>query len=132
MPRQTTFERNGKKFDLKYIETQIVKDGVVCDVYEFADDNSCDLGIVAVESGNKTPKQKILLGDKTVEGYISGRGVLEVTKPDGQSQKYAFPSSSNEIELNIDDIMQWSAETDLVFYEICYPKYSDDRFQNLD
>jgi hypothetical protein len=27
--------------------------------------------------------------------------------------------------------MQWTAKTDLIFYEICYPKYEDGRYENL-
>ncbi|MDZ7786299.1 MAG: hypothetical protein U5L95_04225 [Candidatus Saccharibacteria bacterium] len=132
MGKLTTFERNEKTLELKFLETQQVKNGVVCDVYEFVTDNSCDLGIVAVESGRKTPRQKILSGDKTIEGYVSGQGVLEVKKPDGKIHEYMFPSTENEVELHVGDTMQWIAETDLVFYEICYPAYSDGRFQNLD
>lgn len=132
MARQTTFERNGKTTNLKFLKTQLVTTGVVCDVYEFVDDDSCDLGIVTVESGSNTPKQKILLGDKTIEGCVSGRGILEVTKANGEKHDYTFPNINNEVELHVGDIMQWSAETDLVIYEICYPAYSDGRFQNID
>lgn len=132
MGKLKTFEHNDKSLNVKFIETQQVKDGVSCDVYEFIDDSSRDLGIVSVEAGSKTPKQKILSGDKTIEGFISGKGTLRVAKPAGETIEYIFPGNVTAIELHVGDIMQWDAQTDLQFYEICYPAYTDGRFQNLE
>lgn len=132
MTRLTSFEWNGKTDPVKFIETQQVKDGVICDVYEFTEDNSKDLGIITVTAGSKTPRQKILAGDRTIEGIMSGEGSLTVAKASGESLTYNFPGETSAIELHVGDIMQWEAKADLSFYEICYPAYSDGRFQNLD
>lgn len=132
MNKLTTFKRTEKSLNVGFIETHKVKDGVICDVYEFINDDSCDLGIVSVKAGYKTPEQKILQGDKTIEGYVSGRATLKVVKPDNKILEHVFPCDKNEVELHVGDTMQWMAESDLVFYEICYPAYSDGRFQNLD
>lgn len=132
MSKLTTFDRMGKALAISFIETQQVKQGVACDVYKFTDDNSCDLGVVVVKAGSKTPKQKILTGTKTIEGFINGKGSLKVIKLNGEVLEYQFPNDLVEIELHVGDIMQWSAENDLSFYEVCYPAYEDGRFLNLD
>lgn len=100
-------------------------------MYEFVDDNSCDPGIIYISAGHKTLKQKILKGDKTIEGHKSGNGVLTVSNQE-KTVKYNFPGEKLEAALHKGDVMQWSAETDMVVYEICYPPYTSDRFHNLD
>jgi len=119
--------------DIAYTETMKVKEGVECDVYSFTNDKNKDLGVIRISPGMKTPLQKILKGNKTVEGSISGKGKLVITKDDGHQETFeAIPGL--EIIVNIDETMQWVAETDssLVAYEICYPPYEDGRYQNLD
>jgi len=116
---------------VSFVETMRVKDGVVCDVYKFDNDQTKDLGIVKVSKGFKTPLQAVLNGDKTIERYVSGTGSLTVTKPDGTVTTYEFPSINTDIEVGIGDQMQWEAKEDLVFNEICYPPYQDGRFKNL-
>jgi hypothetical protein len=121
--------------EVSFIETMQVKDGVTCDVYVFNNDVSKDLGVVTVSMGHKTPLQKVLLGDKTIEGFISGAGVLTINKENGNVESYKFPSDTQpkEIEVKVGEIMQWEADkdVDLVFYEICYPPYKDGRYENL-
>lgn len=118
-----------------FVETQIVKEGVVCDIYSFNQDNSKDLGIVTVSKGFKTPLQKILQGDKTIECFMSGAGTLTVTIGSGLAEKHAFDATTQarEIVVKVGEIMQWQADenSDLVFYEICYPPYKKGRFENI-
>lgn len=123
-------EFSGQK--IKFIETTQVKEGVVCDVYEFEDDSSKDLGIVKVSKGLKTPLQKVLSGEKTIEIFKEGVGVLTIIGSDKQERIYTFPGEQAEVEVKIGEIMQWEATEDLTFAEICYPPYKDGRFLNLD
>lgn len=121
--------------EVKFIETQQVKEGVGCDTYSFVNDNSRDLAIVRVKAGHKTPLQKILKGTRTIEGFLEGAAVLTVRSEDGNIKSYTFKSSDSpkEIEVNVGQVMQWVAapDTGLTFYEICYPPYKDGRFENL-
>lgn len=130
----TTFEYDGKVLPVEFVETMDVKDGVVCDVYSFIGDTSKDLGIVTVKRGHKTPLQRVLKGDKTIEGFVSGTGVLTVKPKYGKERTYQFNEGSNTsyIEVGVGETMQWLADTDLIFYEVCYPPYSDGRFENLE
>lgn len=116
-----------------FVETQNIKSGVVCDVYSFDKDGSKDLGVVTVSKGSKTPLQKVIKGDKTIEGFLSGSGTLTITKEGGEIKKYDFSNLTpkNEVEVAIGQTMQWEASQDLVFYEICYPPYKDGRFKNI-
>ena len=116
---------------LKFVEEMEVKNGVICKVYEFKDDNSKDLGIITVLKGNKTPLQKVLKGDKTLEIFESGKGILTITKTNGGLEKYEFPGNRKEVEVKVGEMMQWEAFEDLVFNEVCYPPYEDGRYENL-
>ena len=123
-------EFKGQKINL--IETSVVKEGVVCDVYEFEDDVTKDLGIVKVIKGNKTPLQKVLSGDKTLEIFESGVGTLTVVDTKGETQTYSFPSGSKEVEVKVGETMQWEAIENSTFIEVCYPPYKDGRYENLE
>ena len=114
-----------------FIESSAVKDGVVCDVYEFVGDKSKDLGMVYVQKGCKTPLQLVVGGDKTLEIFQSGRGTLTVTDENNNTREYHFPSEQTEVEVKIGEAMQWKALDDLVFAEICYPPYKEGRYKNL-
>lgn len=116
--------------NLIFVERSQVKNGVVCDVYQYKDDNSKDLGIVTVSKGFQTPKQEVLKGERTLEIFISGKGSLQVTRANN-TETHTYPGGPNEVEVQIGDIMQWTADEDLVFHEICYPPYEDGRFKNL-
>lgn len=127
------FMLDGRALPVRFIEAYAVKDGVDCDVYDFIDDASRDLGIVTVRKGVSTPRQKIVKGDITIEGYLSGAGILSVTDTKGKAESYDFPCSSrSDIRVKLGEIMSWRALEDLTFYEICEPRYEDGRFQVLD
>lgn len=131
-----SFNFEGKEQPVSFIETMRVADGVDCDVYVFIDDSSKDLGVIRISPGSKTPLQKILKGEKTVEGYISGKGKLTITKTDGKQEVYLADGESKEpivVNVEIGELMQWEAdeETGLVVYEICFPPYEDGRYENL-
>lgn len=131
----TSFEVEGSAVSTKYVETMEVKEGVMCDVYSLPEDDSKDLAIVTVSNGAKTPLQRVLLGNRTLEGFVSGQGVLTVWTADGASQLHQFgPESKDEpVVVEVGQLMQWhaNADSDLVFYEVCEPPYEDGRFENL-
>lgn len=128
----TEFEFEGKKQKVSFIETMNVTDGVVCDVYKFDDDDTKDLGIIKVQPGYKTPLQRVLKGDRTIEGHISGDGRLIISK-DGQEKIYQ-PEEGRElkVDVKVGETMQWQAGNEpLIAYEICFPPYEDGRYENL-
>ena len=125
-------QKEFKGESITFIETQSVKEGVVCNVYSFDNNSEKDLGIISVAKNTCTPLQKILKGEKTVEGYIEGKGILSIKKQNGEEIKLKFPGDQESVELHIGDVMQWCAGgSGLTFYEICYPPYEDGRFENL-
>ena len=134
MTKLTSFEFEGQHFSTKFEETQTVKAGVECDIYSFIDNKSMDLAIVRVERGYKTPLQRIRQGNKTVEGFVSGKGVLTV-QVGGESKTYSFDDSNIDqpVVVGIGQIVQWEADhdVDLVFSEVCDPPYVDGRFEDL-
>lgn len=126
----------GKEQAISYIETSHVTKGVICDIYKFVDDNSKDLGIIRIDTGGKTPLQEVLKGDRTIEGYISGRGKLVIIKEDNTQKEYSVNENMQrpfEMVVEIGEKMQWQADSDsfLIVYEICFPPYEDGRFKNL-
>jgi predicted alpha/beta hydrolase family esterase len=118
---------------VEFVETQHVKDGVKCDVYSFTEDNSKDLGILHIKQGSKTPKQRILKGDKTVEGFLEGAADLTISRNSPRETIYTYADNSYgaDMALGIGDTMQWIASEDSACYEICYPPYEDGRFEEL-
>lgn len=118
---------------VEFAETQSVKDGVECDVYSFTGDSSKDLGIIRIKNGSRTPKQKILKGDKTVEGLLAGTAGLAISSASYGEVLFGYADNSygTETVLEVGDTMQWTADEDSVCYEICYPPYEDGRFENL-
>lgn len=131
-----TFDFEGVSQPVSFVETMDVTTGVQCDVYKFIDDSSKDLGIIRIEPGAKTPLQKVLQGDRTIEGYLSGKGKLVITKPDKTKVEYPVSESTQKpftVTVAVGEIMQWKADEDspLVAYEICFPPYADGRYENL-
>src|SRR4030042_2636800 len=131
-----SFSFEEKEQPVSFIETMQVADGVECDVYKFDGDSTKDLGIIKIKPGSKTPLQKVLKGDKTVEGYVSGKGKLIITKTDGSQQIYAVNEDLKEpvtVTVSIGEMMQWEAdpESNLKAYEICFPPYEDGRYENI-
>lgn len=131
----TKFEFDGKTQTVGFVETMDVAKGVKCDVYKFIDDDSKDLGIIKIEPGSKTPPQKVLKGERTVEGYVSGAGKLVITKTDGSKEEYKVKDGNVPILVNVEigETMQWEASPNsrLVASEICLPPYKDGRYENL-
>ena len=130
------FSFEGKNQSVTFVETMRVADGVDCDVYTFNDDKSKDLGIIKIKSGCKTPLQKVLKGDSTIEGYISGKGKLTITRTNGEKKVYEVNDSIEKpftVRVQIGELMQWEAgsDSDLTAYEICFPPYEDGRYENI-
>lgn len=118
---------------MTFVETLQVKEGVSCDVYRFDDDDTKDLGVVSIAKGHTSPRMLIVGGERTIEIFKTGSGSLTIEDAEGKLQRYNFsPSNRDEtIELHIGEKVQWEAEEDLVFYEICYPPYQEGRYVNL-
>jgi hypothetical protein len=95
--KQIAFD--GKEQAVSFVETMQVSYGVECDVYVFEGDETKDLGIIKIKSGSKTPLQKVLKGDRTIEGYISGNGKLTITKLDGTQQIYIANNDAKNLLL---------------------------------
>jgi len=122
---------------VRFVETIDVSEGVECDVYTVDKDKNKDLGIIKIKKGFKTPKQKVLKGKKTIEGYISGKGKLTITRQNGLEEIYEVDDSRKtnfKIDVGIGDIMQWQADPgyNLIAFEICVPPYKDGRYENLE
>lgn len=131
------FEFEGMNLPVDYVKSTKVTDGVTCDEYKFWGDTKKDLGIIKIDAGFKTPLQKVLGGTKTIEGYISGAGKITINRVGGSTEVITVEDKPNEylsIIVDVGDTMQWEAEANssLVVFEVCYPPYSDGRFQNLE
>jgi hypothetical protein len=132
----SSFKFEGQMQQLNFVETTKVKEGVECGVYAFVGDDSKDLGIVKIQPDAWTPPQEVLQGDRTIEGYISGKGKLVLVHKGGNREEYIVGESPTEklsVDIKIGDIMQWQADKDsnLVVSEICLPPYADGRYRNL-
>lgn len=124
----------GKQLKVSYVETQHVKDGVKCDIYTFINDSTKDLAVVRVDAASKTPLQRVVSGDETVELYKSGSGTLSVKDINGNTKEYVYREGdvAEEVIVKIGEEMQWcAADKPLVFYEICTPAYEDGRFEHI-
>ena len=129
-----TFE--GKEQVVSFVKTMHVADGVDCKVYSFDRDPKKDLGIIKIAPGCKTPLQKVLNGDRTIEGYRSGKGKLTITKLNGKPEVHLVGGEQQEpssVTVEIGELMQWEADKEsfLVAYEVCFPPYQDGRFKNI-
>lgn len=128
------FEFEGTSRPILFVETELITEGVECDVYAFPQDTSMDLGIIRIEPGYRTPLQRVLHGQRTIEGYMSGEGQLSVTRSDGNNEIYQVDPMTGKlsVDINIGDLMQWQAgSARLIAYEICIPPYQDGRYKNL-
>ena len=133
--RFISFKIDGEEKLVRLIDTLEITDGVLCDTYAFEGDKTKDLGIIKMKPGSRTPLQKVLKGDKTIEGYISGKGKLVITKKDGKREVHSVDNTSEAFSTTIEigESMQWEADQDsnLVAYEVCFPPYENGRFENL-
>ena len=84
-----------------------------------------------VQSGSRTPLQKVLQGDQTIEGFMFGKGTLTVKAAEGTVREYNYPGDQEQVVVDVGQTMQWHAKEDLTFYELCWPPYQDGRYQNL-
>ena len=114
-----------------------VTTGVECDVHTFDGDDSKDLGVIRIDAGHKTPLQRVLNGDRTIEGYISGKGKLVITKSDDTQVEYQVNGEIPKpftVIVATGEKMQWQADNDspLVAYEICFPPYAEGRYENIE
>lgn len=130
-----SFSYGSTTLTTKFIETMQVTDGVECDVYIHPETNERDLAIITIAPGKSTPLQKVLNGEETIEGYISGKGRLVITHVDGSESIFEVDQNSVGFAhtIKIGEIMQWHADNneELVLFEICYPPYEDGRYENL-
>ena len=128
-----TFSYEQREQPVSFIETMNVADGVECDVYTFVEDESKDLGIIKIGAEKKTPLQKVLKGEKTIEGYMSGKGKLTIVKADGKKDVFVANGAPLTVTVNIGELMQWEADTNsnLEAFEICFPPYEEGRFENI-
>lgn len=131
------FKFEGVKKPVEFKETLTVAEGVECDTYIFTGDSTLDLGIIRISPNYNTPLQEVLSGDRTVEGYISGKGRLIVDRNNGKFEVHQFgnnPTKPSPIDIEVGDIMQWRAfdKGPLLVYEICFPPYQDGRYKNID
>lgn len=130
------FEFEAGPENVSFMESFQVNENVTCDVYTFTDDNSKDLGIIKIQLGGSTPLQKVVAGERTVEGFVSGKGKLSITRSNGDEEIHHVDGKNSQgfmIDVGIGDCMQWKADKneELVAFEICIPPYKDGRFENL-
>lgn len=131
----TSFEFEGVRQPVNFLSSSLVVEGVECDVYEFVGDKTKDLGIIRVKPGFRTPVQRVLKGEMTVEGYVAGKGKLTVKRGDGKTERFFVGGNEGPISAKVEvgDLMQWEADKDtgLTAFELCIPAYDDGRFENL-
>lgn len=132
----TKFNFGGKDVPVNFVEPVEVKKGVRCDVYRLPEDETRDLGVIYIEPGCKTRLQKVLGGEKTIEGFYIGRGTLKIIKENGEIEIYTVDDKLGEFnrEVKIGEVMRWEADPDstLIAYEVCYPPYQPGRYEDLD
>lgn len=118
----------------EYLETMNVAPGVICDVYIHPDTKERDLGIITIDPGAKTPLQRVLTGDLTIEGYLDGEGTLTITHTDGTQSLFELDPSLEGFcfSVEVGELMQYQAakNSHLKVFEVCFPPYADGRFEN--
>jgi len=126
MPERIT---NLDQVGVTYIETTLPNSATECDVYKFNNDVTRDVAVISIKPNGKTPRQRVVRGDKTIEGFISGSGDFHIN-----DTVYQLPNPDAEVfVVSKNDVMQWVAGSDgLTFYEICTPPYADGRFEDLE
>lgn len=135
MPRLESFSFRGETLATQLIETTEVFPGVVCDAYLHPETKERDLGVIYIEADRRTKPQRVLQGDQTIEGYISGKGELIIKKSSGERLVFEVGPGSEGFAQNVEvgDIMQWRAaeQEGLVVFEVCYPPYKAGRYEDL-
>lgn len=142
------FQENENNTPIIFEELVQVAPGVQCGVFSFDKegerDKIRDLGIIIIEPGGQTPIQRVILGDRTIEGLIYGSGALRVIRSNGGNPQYEThyfdsedllnPTTNISITVSEGDIMQWTADpnTYLIVYEICEPPFTEGRFETIE
>lgn len=125
------FPVDGIEMDIAFVKTEQIRAGVFCDIYSFVGTQDMDLAIVTVSAGHATPRQRVLGGMRTLEVYISGKGRLDLVEA-GSARSYPVTDGHElQVEVVRGMEMQWHADNDLVFAEICVPPYEEGRFLDL-
>lgn len=133
--RLESFTHDSTSLSTIFSETVEVTDGVECDIYIHPETNERDLAIITIEPNKATPLQKVLKGEETIEGYVSGKGKLKIIHLDGSESIFNVDENSHGFShtIRVGETMQWQADQNskLIVFEICYPPYEDGRFKNL-
>jgi hypothetical protein len=137
MEKLSEFSYGGETLEARLVESVQVAEGVVCDVYEHPGTKDRDLGIITIQPGCKTPLQKVVSGSETIEGWVSGRGRLMITRVDGSRVVHEVDERGGvefSCVVEVGEMMQWEAdeESELVAFEICYPPYEPGRYENIE
>ena len=127
----------GKRLPITFVESQVVKEGVTCDIYTIDDDRTKDLAVIEIQPGFRSPRQKVIKGDLTIQRFFSGAAYLYVDELDGSKRTRFFKSQeatqNNDVEVKVGEIMQWSSlgPDPLIYHEICEPPFEKGRFEDL-
>lgn len=100
-PKFSMFTSSKGTSAVTFVESYTVKEGVVCDTYTFDNDPKRDLAVVRVAKGHATPLQRVLKGDETIEGYLSGKGVFMVAGPAGMQSYHLHDAQPTEFVVKI-------------------------------
>jgi len=128
------FDFEGQEYEVEEQNVEPVggTNGVICAEYKVVGhDKVFDLGLIHVPPGENTPPQLVMSGDRTIEIYKSGSGILRITRSGQSTVEVIRVSEGDEFseDVNIGDTMQWEAGPDgLRFLEVCYPPFTPERF----
>jgi len=130
-----SFTFGNEELPAQYQETVTVTEGVECDIYALGATNLQDLALISVSPGKHTPVQRVLQGEETIEGYLSGKGKLAIIQKDGSIAEYTVDGTTEGFtySVQIGETMQWQADgkEPLEIFEICFPPFEEGRFQNI-
>lgn len=134
--RIESFNYQDQELSAEYQETvEVIPGKVFCDVYTHPETQERDLGIISISAGANTPVQRVILGEETIEGYLSGKGKLIVIHNDGSIAEYPVDETTEGFTCSIweGQTMQWQADSEepLEIFEICYPPFEEGRFESI-
>lgn len=120
--------------NLKQISSEDIYTGVNCTIFIDLDNETHDFAVVSVTAAHKTPRQRIISGEKTIESFVGGKGSFIIER-DGKIDTFIVDKSATQTSWEVfpGDIIRWCADSksDLTFIEVCEPPYQDGRFENL-
>ena len=144
----TEFTYAGRRYAVEQTGSLAVAKGVVCDTYSVDITDDWDLGIIKIDAGCQTPRQRVVGGTRTIEMYLMGEGHLSVASanasaPDihpfkledlwtSEGEEIAS-GRSRSVDVGHGDVMQWTASGHMALMaaELCWPPYEDGRFIDL-